>query len=348
MNSVDVLKKMSLSSFSDYNHNFFTAIINWLSEFPNSPINIEIDESDFVNPINIFKLLKLLIDKNDFSIDQDFVDTNFVSIINNEKKLNIEKLFDTSFYDQYKTKILENDDLIIPKKLIMQIECLEKFVGNHFKNFSNNINFHFKSFDFNLNWIKTIIFNNKNELTKLCLLLLKIGTHSSKLSTFGLTSIEFLNDDDKNIINEYLKNTSDKSKKKIDLLSYSSILKESAKQNDINSENQNFFLEKKTKSKTDQSSYVTKSKKFDSINSNSLNFETNSLKSFRNQNLTNSYKDKSSESINISNLSLKDEKENSSFIGYQNYIDSLNWELSIYEELVWNLIKEKNESKKIQ
>ena len=54
-----------------------------------------------------------------------------------------------------------------------------------------------------INFYKLVVFQDINSISKFCELILRIGTYSSKLSTFGLTSIEFLCDQDKESIDEY-------------------------------------------------------------------------------------------------------------------------------------------------
>lgn len=165
---------------------FINSIIHWISDFPNSPIAITSIPIDLANPNTIYKILRIFLYENDFN-PQDETKDLFDSEINQELSDNI---------------------IRVHLNVNWKIQEIERVLQRHLDNNSGKLRkieglrLVFKE----INFYKLVIFQDIYSISKLCELLLKVGVYSSRLSTFGLTSIEFLSDQDKEAIKEYCGN----------------------------------------------------------------------------------------------------------------------------------------------
>ncbi|KAK6459536.1 uncharacterized protein RJT20DRAFT_124772 [Scheffersomyces xylosifermentans] len=112
--------------------------------------------------------------------------------------LKVEELFGRSG-----SVVTDADNIIIPKHLLQQVKLMEGVVKNHFMNFGfvekkqHNLD--------KVDWYQACLFYNMTEILKLAELILEIGTYSSRdQSTFGLTAIKFLMEEDRKILQEHL------------------------------------------------------------------------------------------------------------------------------------------------
>lgn len=165
---------------------FINSIIHWISDFPNSPIAITSIPIDLANPNTIYKILRIFLYENDFN-PQDETKDLFDSEINQELSDNI---------------------IRVHLNVNWKIQEIERVLQRHLDNNSGKLR---KIEGLRLvlkeiNFYKLVIFQDIYSISKLCELLLKVGVYSSRLSTFGLTSIEFLSDQDKEAIKEYCGN----------------------------------------------------------------------------------------------------------------------------------------------
>ncbi|CUM64963.1 uncharacterized protein PRCAT00002581001 [Priceomyces carsonii] len=273
---------------------FINSCIQWLSEFPNSPISATSTVSDLGKPTNVFKLLKVLLNEEDFAVEL------------------IDEDFDEEIEVTTTAKHLE-----IPLALERQISNIEKILRNHLGNLeSKSALGKFKKSEVilgQINFFKIVIYRDLKSVASLCELLVKIGTFSSKLSTFGLTSIQFLSDSDKMSFQEYFGTNLN------DLISL---------EDDLDKELEESELEQKIKE-------LEKEKDLELINeSNKFNLEKiNFLKIIDTLKEENKALKKSHDSTTESDV------ENSS-ISYidEEYINSIAWENSLFEKVVYKLL----------
>ncbi|RLV96651.1 hypothetical protein JA1_000236 [Spathaspora sp. JA1] len=158
------------------------ALIHWISEFPASVIQADCTIVEFLSIPMIYKLFRYL-------FNQDFN----ISICDDE----IEEIFKmpiiTTVYS-----ISDHSNLLGLHNVIGQIHILEMILVNHFKNSL------LKDFKPELNLYKLILFHDGEEVEKYCELLVEICTKTSKLSTVGLTTLEFLTDEDKIMLEDII------------------------------------------------------------------------------------------------------------------------------------------------
>lgn len=162
---------------------FINSIIHWISEFPNSPLQASSSFQDLCNIATIFKLLKVLLNEEDVILSSD----------------------EESLLSEDTVVTFHESDIIVPYNIQRKIEITERALKNHIHNNYAKL----KKIEgirlifVNVNLTKIVIFHDILSIARMCELLLKIGIYSSKLSTFGLTSIEFLSDADKEAIYSY-------------------------------------------------------------------------------------------------------------------------------------------------
>lgn len=162
---------------------FITSIIHWISDFPNSPISASSIPVDLASPNVIYKTLKLLLNENDFQPQLELYEIPEVDIKQDGSGSFISISVDVNGKIQEIESVLERH-----------------FNNNHGKlKKIRGLRQIYKA----INFYKLVVFQDINSISKFCELILRIGTYSSKLSTFGLTSIEFLSDQDKESIDEY-------------------------------------------------------------------------------------------------------------------------------------------------
>ena len=165
------------------NIKFITSIIHWISDFPNSPISASCIPVDVASPTVIYKTLKLLLNENDF-----------------QPQLELHEIPEVDINQDGSGSIIS-----VPVNVNEMIQEIERVLERHFYNNNGKlkkirgIRHIYKA----INFYKLVVFQDINSISKFCELILRIGTYSSKLSTFGLTSIEFLCDQDKESIDEY-------------------------------------------------------------------------------------------------------------------------------------------------
>lgn len=165
------------------NIRFITSIIHWISDFPNSPISANSVPVEIASLNVICKTLGILLNENDFSSQLEQ---------NEIPEVDIEQNASGSFI-KVSVEVCEK---------IQEIESvLQKHFDNNHRKLKNieGLRQIYKA----INFYKLVIFQDICAISRFCELILRIGTYSSKLSTFGLTSIEFLSDQDKESIDEY-------------------------------------------------------------------------------------------------------------------------------------------------
>ncbi|RCK63879.1 hypothetical protein Cantr_10504 [Candida viswanathii] len=152
---------------------FATAIIHWLSEFPKSPIAPDTTIDVFLQPPTLYKIFKVLFLRDDFEALQ-----------NDKWFLENEAVMGTSV-------------IHIHEYTMKQIDILDELLDLHLR----------AKVDLNtmphLNLYKLVVFQDHGELKKMCQILFRIGTSTSRLSTNGLAYVEFLTDVDKTAINQF-------------------------------------------------------------------------------------------------------------------------------------------------
>lgn len=158
------------------------AIIRWLSEFPKSVISTDCTPEQFLQPIKLYQLLRFLLYEEDFN-----------NINHNEMQL--DKLFNEGGETSQFQRVLSN-------QFDAQIEILRKVLDTHFSTRIDICSDYNRQLAEIVDFKKLILFHDKFEVKRFCQQLVKIGTYTSKLSTFGLTSLEFLIDEDQNLINK--------------------------------------------------------------------------------------------------------------------------------------------------
>ncbi|CUM52622.1 unnamed protein product [Debaryomyces tyrocola] len=162
---------------------FVTSIIHWISDFPNSPISASSIPVDLASPNVIYKTLKLLLNENDFQPQLELYEIPEVDIKQDGSGSFISVSVDVNG----------------------KIQEIESALERHFNNNHGKLKKirGLRQIYKAINFYKLVVFQDINSISKFCELILRIGTYSSKLSTFGLTSIEFLSDQDKESIDEY-------------------------------------------------------------------------------------------------------------------------------------------------
>lgn len=162
---------------------FITSIIHWISDFPNSPISASSIPVDLASPNVIYKTLKLLLNENDFQPQLELYEIPEVDIKQDGSGSFISVSVDVNG----------------------KIQEIESALERHFNNTHGKLKKirGLRQIYKAINFYKLVVFQDINSISKFCELILRIGTYSSKLSTFGLTSIEFLSDQDKESIDEY-------------------------------------------------------------------------------------------------------------------------------------------------
>lgn len=170
--------------------NFINAVLRWISEFANSPLDSNSIPSNLTQPGILYKLFKILFHPEDFVVNHDEIDLNALFQQDN----------DIQFHESY---------YHVPIEIERQIKALEILLDNHINLQRKRLISPKKLKDVEtilrkFNLVKLVIFKDINSITYFCELIFIIGTFSSKLSTFGLTSLQFLTDVDKLSITEYL------------------------------------------------------------------------------------------------------------------------------------------------
>lgn len=162
---------------------FITSIIHWISDFPNSQISASSIPVDLASPNVIYKTLKLLLNENDFQPQLELYEIPEVDIKQDGSGSFISVSVDVNG----------------------KIQEIESALEWHFNNNHGKLKKirGLRQIYKAINFYKLVVFQDINSISKFCELILRIGTYSSKLSTFGLTSIEFLSDQDKESIDEY-------------------------------------------------------------------------------------------------------------------------------------------------
>lgn len=165
------------------NIKFITSIIHWISDFPNSPISANSVPVEIASLNVICKTLGILLNENDFSSQLE---------LNEIPEVDIEQNVSGSF-------------IKVSVEVSGKIQEIESALQRHFDNNHRKLKNieSLRQIYKAINFYKLVIFQDICAISRFCELILRIGTYSSKLSTFGLTSIEFLSDQDKESIDEY-------------------------------------------------------------------------------------------------------------------------------------------------
>ncbi|KAI5951202.1 hypothetical protein KGF54_004276 [Candida jiufengensis] len=150
---------------------YVTAMIHWLSEFPDSPIESDSEFDVFTDPTKLYFLIKCLLSKEGLSYDCIF-----------EQKQVLEK---------------NDDTIVLTRYLDEQIETIDGILSKHFDKFSYltqlpKVNFH-----------KLIIFDDMYEVFFICQILHVIGTYTSRLASRGQSFVEFLSEEDQYIMKKF-------------------------------------------------------------------------------------------------------------------------------------------------
>ncbi|CAK9435959.1 uncharacterized protein LODBEIA_P05610 [Lodderomyces beijingensis] len=175
-----------------------TAVIHWLSEFPNSPIQAATEWSLLTDPITIFAIFSFFSmieapdrchkyhnherdggDDNDDDDDDDGIESL-------QLPYTVQVLFSTKY-----SFMSDISSINVELHLMQQIERLDFILHNHLR----------RKLDMNLtphlNFYKLVLLRDAAELKHLCQLLLIIGTHTSKEAAYGQSYIEFLSEEDR-------------------------------------------------------------------------------------------------------------------------------------------------------
>lgn len=162
------------------------ALIHWLSEFPDSAITSNCSPHQFLQPKTLYKVFRSLLFKEDFNI---------------HSSTDLEKLFETD------TSTSQGNKFLNQEKLSLQVEVLEQILDNHFAKRLKSENPEHRKLAQRVDFHKLIIFQDNREVIRFSEQLVKIGTYTSKASTFGLTSLEFLTDEDRILLKEVQRTT---------------------------------------------------------------------------------------------------------------------------------------------
>lgn len=277
-----------MSTLTDLN--FINAIIRWLSEFHNSPITSTSNPIDLSDPHIIYRTLVILLNDEDLQVQKDYPE----------------------FFTLQANRRTEDDQIHFSLDINKQIQIIEVVLQNHF----NNNKCKMKKIEglrlicSKVNFCKMILFQDINAIAKFCELVLKIGIYSSKLSTFGLTSVGFLSDLDKESIDEYF----GKDFREIDIEDYNLVLIEKL---------QNEYLEEIEKIESEKNLQLSNESRKHTEKKNEY------VKIIDNLKLTlRSYEEKYNTLLRRSNDTTGDNEQ----------LHSLTWENDLYQQLIYSLL----------
>lgn len=163
------------------------AVIHWLSEFPQSPLGSECTLNELVTIECIYRLFLMLLNHNDFEA------------VSQTESINIAELF----LHPCVLRKQANDELVLPMNFLRQIECIDQLVKHHLEAALLRRSSSLEHFGF-IDWHRVFLVTREEELYSVLRLLLTIGMQTSKLSTFGLTAINFLDDVDQDCLSAFL------------------------------------------------------------------------------------------------------------------------------------------------
>ncbi|KAI5963736.1 uncharacterized protein KGF55_002616 [Candida pseudojiufengensis] len=163
---------------------YANAMIHWLSEFSDSPIQADAEIDVFTNPEILYYLIKSLLKKEDFLDYDDIFSTNLV-VEKNETTISVNR------------------------NIEYQINQLDVILNLHFKRFP------YLSQIPKLNLYKLVLFDDINELASMCQILYIIGTYTSHLASRGQSFIEFLSEEDQVVMKAFNLLSGDISDKKV-------------------------------------------------------------------------------------------------------------------------------------
>ena len=152
------------------------AVIQWLSEFLDSPLKADASPSTLTNPIVLFKLFKILLNKDDFKLEA----------------------FDTAIFANAYDVVNSETSTTVPLPMWLQIDVLNQLLVTHLKKHANSIH-QLSKVDF----YKLIILRDKKQIKALCQTLIVLGTFSSKMASRGQAFIEFLLEDDRMLLKRF-------------------------------------------------------------------------------------------------------------------------------------------------
>ena len=153
-----------------------TAVIHWLSEFQDSPLKAEDDPSSLTDAVVLFKLFRILLNKEDFKHDT----------------------FDSPLFTTSYKATTSNTSIEVPLPLWSQIDVLSSLLVAHLKKHASLVN-HPPRLDF----YKLIIMKDTELLKVLCQILIILGTFSSRLASRGQAFIEFLSEEDRILLKRF-------------------------------------------------------------------------------------------------------------------------------------------------
>lgn len=146
---------------------FAQSVINWLSKFEGCPFFSGSFPSILMDPQMIYRLLQVLLYKEDFAMDDSW------------NMLNINRMFLSNY------EITQNaNSIVISQELLRQIAYLDQIIHSHVRHFSTK-NVKVKAYyqEDIPNLFQLILVKKPQELIKLCRFLLKICSHVHKQST---------------------------------------------------------------------------------------------------------------------------------------------------------------------
>lgn len=166
----------------------FRATVHWLSEFPQSLLDSDCNLAEFVSIQCIYRLFRLLLNREDFQMVSEMV------------SVDIGKLF----LEPCVVRQQANNELVFTTSFLRQVECIDQLARHHLK-----VALHQRVVSLDryahINWYQVFLVAKEEELYCVLRLLLTIGMQTSKLSTFGLTAINFLDDRDQDCLSAFLR-----------------------------------------------------------------------------------------------------------------------------------------------
>lgn len=179
---------------------FATAVIHWLSEFAQSPMGSESRWSVLMDADVLYKVFRYFIVGAHVSAHTD-TDASM--------NIDVHKHSDTH-YSKCQEQNHNTEALIhnlkgtacdkmqhIPTRTLVQIDALNSLLHAHLK-----AKVQMNALP-NLDLYKLVLFKDCKELVHLCQMLLVLGTYTSKEATCGQSYMEFLTEEDKEVITKH-------------------------------------------------------------------------------------------------------------------------------------------------
>lgn len=164
------------------------AVKHWLFEFPNCGLSKTLSFRELILPHNIYQIFMLLLNQKDFAC------------VSAQMGVDISKLFAVKVTPEKNTC----GGIVLPVRFLRQVECIDRLAQSHLKAAESKSGVAYSAFA-SVNWFQMCLSTNQDDLCRLLRLILVIGTQTSKMSTFGLSSLSFLGDNDREHIVAFMK-----------------------------------------------------------------------------------------------------------------------------------------------